>query len=235
MKEHRKSGKADPATDRREIVSRRARPAKAPLSQEIIVTTALDLVSQDGMAGLSLRKVAAALDTGAASLYVYVANLDELLALVLDRVLAEVERPADPEGDWREQLKTVLRSYFRVLYERPGLAQVALRTSPTGANMMDLTETLLVLLGRGGLDTGRAAWALDLLLLHSAALAAERDNRRYTDSATLQRMRDATQALASESYPQIHAAGDELYSGARERYEWALDVLINGVLDTPRP
>ena len=78
------------------------------------------------MAGLSLRKVAAALDTGAASLYVYVANLDELLGLVLDRVLGEVERPGDPEGDWREQLKTVLRSYFRVLYERPGLAQVAL-------------------------------------------------------------------------------------------------------------
>ena len=56
------------------------------------MTAALALLSRDGMAGLSLRKVAAALDTGAASLYVYVANLDELHALLLDRVLGEVAR-----------------------------------------------------------------------------------------------------------------------------------------------
>ena len=216
-------------------VSRRARPAKAPLSREVIVTTALDLVAQDGMAGLSLRKVAAALDTGAASLYVYVANLDELLALVLDRVLGEVERPTNPAGDWRAQLKTVLRSYFRVLYERPGLAQVALRTNPAGTNMAALTETLLALLTRAGLDLGRAAWALDLLLLHSAALAAEQDNRRYTNEAILHRMRELTDSLPADAYPNIRAAGAELYSGTRERYEWALDALIAGVMDTPRP
>ena len=221
--------------EQREVVSRRARPSKAPLSQDVIVTAALDLLSQDGMAGLSLRKVAAALDTGAASLYVYVANLDELLGLVLDRLLGEVERPDDPEGDWREQLKTVLRSYFRVLYERPGLAQVALRTQPVGINMAGLTETLLALLTRGGLDLSRAAWALDLLLLHSAALAAEQDNRRFTNEDILQRMQGAMASLPAEAYPNITAAGPELYSGTSERYEWALDALINGVMDTPRP
>ena len=219
----------------REPVSRRARPSKAPLSREVIVTTALDLVAQDGMAGLSLRKVAAALDTGPASLYVYVSNLDELLGLVLDRVLGEVERPDDPEGDWREQLKAVLHSYFRVLIERPGLAQVALRTIPAGPNMVDLTETMLGLLTRGGLDLGRAAWAFDLLLLHSAALAAEQDNRRFTNEEILHRMRVTMDSLPAVDYPYIHAAGAEIYTGARERYEWALDALINGVLDTPRP
>jgi AcrR family transcriptional regulator len=221
--------------EQREVVSRRARPSKAPLSQGVIVTAALDLLSQDGMAGLSLRKVAAALDTGAASLYVYVANLDELLALVLDRVLVEVERPSDPEGDWREQLKTVLQSYFRVLYERPGLAQVALRTQAAGPGMAGLTETLLALLTRGGLDLARAAWALDLLLLHSAALAAEQDNRRFTNEEILRRMQGTMDSLPAEDYPNIHAAGAELYTGTRERYEWALDALINGVMATPRP
>jgi AcrR family transcriptional regulator len=221
--------------EQREVVSRRARPSKAPLSQDVIVTAALDLLSQDGMAGLSLRKVAAALDTGAASLYVYVANLDELLALVLDRVLGEVERPSDPEGDWRAQLKTLLQSYFRVLIARPGLAQVALRTIPTGCNMVELTEALLALLTRGGLDLGRAAWALDLLLLHSAALAAEQDNRRYTDETALQRLKEATDSVSAATHPNIHAAGDQLYTGTRERYDWALDALINGVMATPRP
>src|SRR5689334_6270924 len=47
----------------RQIISRRTRPAKAPLSREVIVSTALDILRREGIAGLSLRKVAAALDT----------------------------------------------------------------------------------------------------------------------------------------------------------------------------
>jgi AcrR family transcriptional regulator len=134
----------------RHVVSRRTRPAKSPLSQEAIVATALDLLSREGMAGLSLRKVAAALDTGAASLYVYVANLDELHALVLDRVLGEVVTPPEQDGDWRYRLKATLRSYSEALYARPGLAQVALSTIPSGPNTVELTESLLDLLERGG-------------------------------------------------------------------------------------
>ncbi len=45
-------------------MSRRARPSQAPLSQEAIVSTALDLLSREGMAGLSLRTVVVALVAG---------------------------------------------------------------------------------------------------------------------------------------------------------------------------
>jgi AcrR family transcriptional regulator len=219
----------------RRIVSRRTRPAKSPLSQEAIVDTALDLLSREGMAGLSLRKVAAALDTGAASLYVYVANLDELHALVLDRALGEVMLPSDRDGDWRDRLKAVLRSYFQVLCDRPGLAQVALSTIPSGPNMVELTESLLDLLEQGGMEPSRAAWAVDLLLLHTSALAAERDNRRSDDEVALRRAQEALGSVSPEKHPHIHALGAELFSGEQGRHDWALDVLINGVLSTPRP
>lgn len=224
-----------PRTEPSQIVSRRTRPAKSALSKDIIVSTALDLLSREGMAGLSLRKVAAALDTGAASLYVYVANLDELHALALDRVLGEVDLPATRDGDWRELLKGVLRSYSEVLCDRPGLAQVALSTIPSGPNMVDLTECLLDLLQQGGVELDRAAWAVDLLLLHTSAFAAERDNRRSDDEVALRRAQEALGSVSPEEHPHIHALGAELFSGERGRHDWALDVLINGVLSTPRP
>jgi AcrR family transcriptional regulator len=217
----------------RRVVSRRARPAKSPLSQDVIVTTALDLLSQEGMAGFSLRKVAATLDTGAASLYVYVANLAELHALLLDRVLGEVVLPI--AGDWRERLKAVLQSYFVALYERPGLAQIALSTIPSGPNMMELTEALLGLLVEGGVDLAQAAWALDLLLLQTAAVAAEQDNRRGQNEDELARVARALASVSVWEHPNIHALGDDLVSGKGDRHDWALDVLINGVLSTPRP
>lgn len=219
----------------RQIVSRRTRPAKSPLSQEAIVATALELLSDGGTAGLSLRKVAAALDTGAASLYVYVANLDELHALVLDRVLGEVVVPSDGNADWRHLLKAVLRSYSEVLYARPGLAQVALSTIPSGPNMVALTESLLDLLEQGGVEPGRAAWAVDLLLLHTSAFAAERDNRRSGDEVALRRAQEALGSVSPKEHPHIHALGAELFSGKGSRHDWGLDVLINGVLSTPRP
>ena len=224
-----------PTPRSRRVVSRRTRPAKSPLSQEAIVTTALDLLSREGMAGLSLRKVAIALDTGAASLYVYVANLDELHALVLDRVLGEVVTPPERDGDWRHRLKATLRSYSEALFGRPGLAQVALSTIPSGPNMVELTESLLGLLEQGGVEAGRAAWAVDLLLLHASAFTAERDNRRSDDEIAMRRAQEALGSVSPEQHPHIYALGPELFSGGQSRYDWGLDVLINGVLNTPRP
>ena len=162
----------------RRIVSRRDRPAKPPLSRDAIVATALDLLTRDGLSTLSLRKVAAALDTGPASLYVYVANLAELHALMLDRALGAVELPAAGEGGWRDRLTAVLASYLRVLYDGPGLAQLALSTIAVGPHALRLIETLLDVLLEGGIDPPVAAWAVDLLTLHVTAVAAEQDVRR---------------------------------------------------------
>jgi AcrR family transcriptional regulator len=187
------------------------------------------------MTGLSLRKVATALDTGAASLYVYVANLDELHGLILDRVLGEVVVPPEQDGDWRYRLKAALRSYSEALYARPGLAQVALSTIPSGPNMVELTESLLGLLDESGAEPSRASWAVDLLLLHTSAFAAERDNRRSDDESALRRAQEALGSVSPDEHPHIHAPGSELFSGDRSRYDWGLDVLINGVLNTPRP
>src|ERR1035441_10254442 len=82
--------------------------------------------------GIDARVVAAALDTGAAALYVYVANLEEVHALMLDRALAAVQ-PTDAAGlPWRDRLKAFLLAYLHVLYKRQGLAQLALSTIGIG-------------------------------------------------------------------------------------------------------
>jgi AcrR family transcriptional regulator len=69
----------------RHIESRLGGPVKQPLSRDAIVAEALRQLTSNGLEGMSLRKVAAALETGPASLYAYVEDLNELHALVLDR------------------------------------------------------------------------------------------------------------------------------------------------------
>jgi AcrR family transcriptional regulator len=200
-------------TDRK-IISRRVRPAKAPLSRDIIISTALGILEKDGLSGLSLRRVATALDTGAASLYVYLANLDELYSLMLDKALAAVKLPKALDQSWRVRLKTYLVSYFRVLTERQGLAQLAMSTIATGSNALRMWEELLGLLKEGGVDQAKLVWGVDMLLLYVTAIAAEQSNWRATGQ-DFGRVKSALSAVSAEQFPLVSALFNADFRGPK--------------------
>ena len=63
------------------------------LDRDRIVEVALRIIDEEGIDGLSMRRIAEELDTGPASLYAHVSGKEELLDLVLDRVIGEIELP----------------------------------------------------------------------------------------------------------------------------------------------
>ncbi|PTL75480.1 TetR/AcrR family transcriptional regulator [Vitiosangium sp. GDMCC 1.1324] len=218
----------------RKVVSRRNRPAKEPLSREAIVKAALELLASEGLEGMSLRKVAAQLHTGPASLYVYVENLPALQALVLDQALADVELPSSTRGTWRKRLDALLRSYLQVLFKRPGLAQLAMTTVAAGPHALRIFEALLGLFDEAGLEPAVAAWAVDLITLYVTAVAAEQSHHRQQEDP-LGPVTRAIRLASPEQFPRVHALREELLSGGSTRVTWALEVLITGILKTPLP
>jgi AcrR family transcriptional regulator len=196
--------------------SRRERPAKSALTGPGIVATAVEIMRGEGLGRVTMRRLAHELDTGPASLYVYFRNTAELHAAVLDELLGEVDlSPAAEPGEWRDRLVRVLTSYIGVLYANPSLARTALVVRPRGRHYLDLVETLLAMLHEGGLATGRAAWALDMLLQFATR---------------------ALRAVDEHRYPRTAAAREELFSGTPEtRLAWNFQVLLNGILATPVP
>lgn len=215
-----------------EVQSRRGGPAKEPLSRAAIVTEALALLRVEGLEGLSLRKVAAALDTGPASLYVYLDNLQELHALVLDRALAGVKTNRGRGLGWRQRLTKLLNSYLQVLFETPGLGQLAMTTIAVGPNALRILEALLGILEEGGVERGTAAWAVDLLTLYVTAVATEQSQRERGPDP-LGPVARVLEAISPQEYPLISAARTDLQSGPG-RVEWALEVILKGILQTPR-
>ncbi|MCD2196083.1 TetR/AcrR family transcriptional regulator [Actinomycetospora endophytica] len=220
-------------------VSRRDRPAKPALSRESVVAAAVELVRELGTERVTMRRLAQELDTGPASLYVYVRDTAELHAAVLDVFLAEVDlTPVDADGDWRDRLWGVLESYTAVLFPRPGLARAAMVTHPSGPNYLALVDGVLALLAAGGIPADRAAWAVDVLLLVATATAAEHGTRAAAPSAEAEddelvaALTDADPA----AHPHIAALGPELFSGTGpDRSRWFVDVLLAGATVTPRP
>jgi AcrR family transcriptional regulator len=209
-----------------------------PLSRDAIVTEALKQLTRDGLDSMSLRKVAAALKTGPASLYVYVNDLDELQALVFDRALARVGVRGAQLKDWRERVKGLLKSYLQVLVASPGLAQLAFRRAAVGPNALRLVDALLGAFVGAGVDRRTAAWAVDLLLLYVTALAAEqglRGNHWERGASDPEgAIARAIRRVSAEEYPYIHAARDEMVSGPGQRAAWAIDSILNGVVPASR-
>ena len=228
-------GTRDPF-EARAVTSRRGGPVKPPLSRDSIVEEALALLTRDGLEGMSLRKVATALDTGPASLYAYVDDLKELHALVLDRALASVNARGAASHGWRDRLMALLASYLRVLSRSPGLAQLALTTVAVGPNGLRLMETLLGLLEQAGVDRTAAALGVDLLVLYVTGLAAEQ-SKGLEPGDPEGGVARTIRAVSADEYPRVHAAREELLAGTGEgRFTWAVDVMLRGILTSgPKP
>ncbi|MFI5614936.1 TetR/AcrR family transcriptional regulator [Amycolatopsis sp. NPDC051903] len=213
--------------------SRRERPAKPALTRAGIIDAAVAVLRAEGLAKLTMRRLAQELDTGAASLYVYVRNTAALHAAVLDELLGEVDLDTKNTG-WAERLEAVLTSYAAVLFRYPGLAQSALVARPSGENYLRLVDTLLGLLAEGDVPRDQAAWGVDLLLQHATATAAEHADERPDEEwqAVFTAVRDAS----PDTHPHLAAARAELVSGApEERLSWAFRALIAGIVHTPNP
>jgi AcrR family transcriptional regulator len=228
------------APSERPVVSRRERPAKPALTRAGIVAAAIAVMQAEGLDRVTMRRLAQELDTGAASLYVYVRNTAELHAAMLDELLTAVDlSPVTAAGDWQERLIAVLWSYTRILLEQPGLAPSVLVTRPSGPAYLSLAEGILALLSAGRVPAGRAAWAVDLLLHFATSTAAEQGTRQRAADAPDEddALAAALRAAPAATYPQLAALGaEELLSGpGPDRLTWGFNVLISGVLQTPRP
>ncbi|MET0234415.1 MAG: TetR/AcrR family transcriptional regulator C-terminal domain-containing protein [Kibdelosporangium sp.] len=127
-----------------------SRPTPAPLSRERIVRAAIKLADADGMAAVSLRKVAAALDVGPMRLYGYIATMDELLDLMVDAVHAEIR----PVGDgWREVLRSFAETTRQTAHKHEWLADLIGGRPHLGPNTLASGEAVAAGMHGVELDT----------------------------------------------------------------------------------
>jgi AcrR family transcriptional regulator len=85
----------------------RDRPARGPkpgLSLERIVEAGIKVANTDGLAAVSMSRVAAEVGASTMALYRYVGAKDELLALMVDVAYGPPPDDVSADGDWRDGL-----------------------------------------------------------------------------------------------------------------------------------
>ena len=126
------------------------RPVLAPLSRERIVRAAIELADADGLAAVSLRKVAAALDVGPMRLYCYIDTKEELLDLMVNAVHAEIQPTGD---DWRQVLRSQAEATRRAAQQHEWLADLIGGRPQLGPNTLAIGDAVLAAMGGVDLDT----------------------------------------------------------------------------------
>ena len=141
------------------VWARQREPEQPALSRAAIVREAITLLDADGIEALSMRKLGAALNAGATSLYRHVATKDELMELAVDEVVAEIKVPPADSPDWRAAAAETARSFRATALRHPWVASVLGQAGLAylGPKLMSLSERLAALFTTTGFpDPGGA-------------------------------------------------------------------------------
>jgi AcrR family transcriptional regulator len=106
------------------------------------VATALAVADAQGLAAVSMRRVAGDLGSGTASLYRYITNRDELVDLMIDAAQGEDPLPESTE-DWRADLGAVAHALRATLLRHPWLAGELAGRPALGPNSLRRSESAL--------------------------------------------------------------------------------------------
>lgn len=117
-----------------------ARPAGR--SREQITGAAVMIADREGLDAVSMRRVAAELGTGAASLYRYVDTREDLIDLMIDSTGSEYVFAA-PTGDWLADLLDVAEQARTIMRRHPWLPSLLITRSVLGPNGLVLLEHVL--------------------------------------------------------------------------------------------
>jgi len=218
----------------------RSQPAKAPLSKEAVLEAGLRVLRAKGIDGVTMRAVATELDTGAASLYVYVANRQQLLNEMFDRVVSEIDLGEDPDPKrWRDQLESLLTRILETLERHHGIARVPLANVPTGPNAAVVADRVIGLLRAGGIDDRSIAFFIDVVFLYINATAYETAiyvEEGVPEDSIEADIRAAFSQLDPTTIPNTMSMLDVLTQGSGEaRFRFGLRLMIEGLLHVSPP
>ncbi|MET9620330.1 MULTISPECIES: TetR/AcrR family transcriptional regulator C-terminal domain-containing protein [unclassified Streptomyces] len=119
---------ANPARSSVWLEKRAARAGGGPagLDRDRIVAASIAMLDEEGLAKLSMRKLATELGVTAMSLYWYVDTKDDIIEFALDAVYGEIDLDAiDTAGGWRERMRALALAYRRMLVRHPWVSPSA--------------------------------------------------------------------------------------------------------------
>jgi len=140
---------------------------RRPLTRQRIVHAALRMLDRDGVEGLSMRKLGAALGVEGMALYRHVGNKEKLLEGVTELVLEELEVPAAGSASWTDAWYAIARSYRQIARSHRGAFPLLALSPLTTAARFERAQAPLAILRAAGFSEIAAERAFRTLLSYA--------------------------------------------------------------------
>jgi AcrR family transcriptional regulator len=202
------------------------------LTREKIVDAALRVMDDEGLEAVSMRRIAREVGVEAMSLYHHVADKDDLLQGVCERIMSGYEFP-DHGGDWAEKVRAGARAWRKLLQAHPDVMKLFAEThgpDPRSPDSLKPTEFALGLLRDAGLsdrDTVQAFHAFGGYIQGFVMMEGGSIEKSHHDPEAHQRM---IEMIPADAFPVLSAVGRYFSEcGADEQFEFGLDLMIRGL------
>ena len=209
----------------------RGRPA-LPLDR--IVTTALQLVDDEGADALSMRTLAQRLNSGTATLYRHFSSRADLVASVVDKVFGAIELDVATLNGmaWQDACKAAAQSIFDVLSRHRNATLLLADDVPIGPNALAARERMIALLLENGFPPALAAQSYATLARYILGFAMQLNNSHagLGDAKLAQIFHN----LDPGQFPATLAVADSLPVPLEDEFAFGLDLIVEGLTQTLR-
>ncbi len=142
------------------------RGPRPTLTLDGIAEAAIAIADAEGLAAVSMARVAESLGVTTMALYRYVDGKDELLAVMTDRAVGPPPDPDDAATDWRTGLERWCRAQLERCVAHPWIAQTQSGSPVMGPHHVAWLESGLATLSGTPLDLGQRTEVIGIVSLH---------------------------------------------------------------------
>ena len=195
-------------------------------SRAKIAAIAIRVADAEGLDAASIRRIAAEVGSGAASLYRYVANKQDLFDLMADTVLGEDLLPRLSRS-WRADLRKIARLCRRMYLRHPWMLTVSGFRMLNGTNLLRWVEFTLAAVDGRGLDIDEMLMLSNTLFAyargHAASEIGEREasarSRMTREEWMVQNAGAIRSIIESERFPYFNRIVKDAATPHREAME----------------
>ncbi|GAB2965686.1 TetR/AcrR family transcriptional regulator [Micromonospora polyrhachis] len=209
----------------------RAQPTRGPkpaLTLEVITDAAIAIADREGLAAVSMQRVAADLAFTKMSLYRYVPGKAELVAAMVERAIGEP--PALDTASWRGGLKNWAHQLLAGYLRHPWALEATVGPRAIGPNELGWMERGVTLLATTELTGSERLDALALLTGHVRMIAQQAGANRKPETQLITMIGELL-SQHGERFPALTAtmasASDE--GAQNQAFDFGLDRILDGL------
>lgn len=205
--------------------------ARAPLTRERVLKTAVGLADRIGIDALSMRRLGQQLRVEAMSLYKHVAHKEDLLGGIVDRVVGEISVPVIG-GDWKAEMLRRALSAHEVLMRHPWATMLLVSRANVGPAMLRYVDATIGCLREAGFSFAMADHAWNAIDSHVYGFTLQKLNFPFKPDEYAAAAKGFLPQLPPAQYPYLRGMSEQVIAGQHSGLHdltFGLELLLDGL------